>query len=60
MMATRTKKKTLQECSNKFFFLHVHCRSLKQLGKLAEKLSGLSSKAKEVGGQFTMKYSSDR
>ncbi|PAN51893.1 hypothetical protein PAHAL_9G627700 [Panicum hallii] len=34
--------------------------SLKQLGKLAEKLSGLSSKAKEVGGQFTVKYSSDR
>nr|CAB3497248.1 unnamed protein product [Digitaria exilis] len=33
---------------------------LKQLGKLAEKLSGLSSKAKEVGGQFTMKYASDR
>ncbi|KAF8780419.1 hypothetical protein HU200_001538 [Digitaria exilis] len=32
---------------------------LKQLGKLAEKLSGLSSKAKEVGGQFTMKYASD-
>ncbi|CAL4912264.1 unnamed protein product [Urochloa decumbens] len=34
--------------------------SLKQLGKLAEKLAGLSSKAKEVGGQFTMKYSSER
>nr|CAB3502199.1 unnamed protein product [Digitaria exilis] len=33
---------------------------LKQLGKLAEKLSGLSSKAKEVGGQFTMKYASDK
>ncbi|RCV46826.1 hypothetical protein SETIT_9G562500v2 [Setaria italica] len=33
--------------------------SLKQLNKLAEKLSGLSSKAKEVGGQFTMNHSSD-
>ncbi|KAG0553069.1 hypothetical protein BDA96_01G563400 [Sorghum bicolor] len=34
--------------------------SLKQLGKLAEKLAGVCSKAQEVGGQFTMKYSSDR
>lgn len=38
----------------------VRCRSVKQLGKLAEKLSGLSSKAKEVGGKFAMNYSSDR
>ncbi|XP_066360532.1 syntaxin-52-like isoform X1 [Miscanthus floridulus] len=34
--------------------------SLKQLDKLAEKLAGVTSKAQEVGGQFTMKYSSDR
>ncbi|KAL6847657.1 hypothetical protein ACP4OV_022683 [Aristida adscensionis] len=34
--------------------------SLKELRKLAEKLSGLSSKAKEVGGQFASKYFSDR
>jgi hypothetical protein len=27
------------------------------LNKLAEKLSGLRSKAEEVGGQFTMKFS---
>ncbi|WVZ55220.1 hypothetical protein U9M48_005911 [Paspalum notatum var. saurae] len=35
--------------------------SMKQLSKLTEKLSGLSDKADEVGGQFTMKnkYSSD-
>ncbi|CAN6296771.1 unnamed protein product [Urochloa humidicola] len=34
--------------------------SMKQLGKLAEKFAALSSKAKEVGGQFTMKYSLER
>ncbi|KAL6659922.1 hypothetical protein ACP70R_002044 [Stipagrostis hirtigluma subsp. patula] len=34
--------------------------SLKELRKLAEKLSGLSTKAKEAGGQFTLKYSLDR
>ncbi|XP_062211088.1 syntaxin-52-like [Phragmites australis] len=34
--------------------------NLKQLCKLAEKLSALSSKAKKAGGQFTLKYSSDR
>ncbi|TVU48582.1 hypothetical protein EJB05_08223 [Eragrostis curvula] len=34
--------------------------SLKQLNKLAEKLSCLRSKATEVGGQFMLKYSTDR